>query len=356
MLALMRRRIPLKVALLAGGVLLAAPPSALAQPGPSATAVKMAQDLVEQGRVLGQQGKWGDALERFQRASALALRTSPQLAFYVGYAESRVGKLVAAEVDLRRAIDLARSASNDSVAKAAQAELPDVEARTPTLTITVNGTATPVALQVDGAALSVAAVGSPAPLDPGEHSVVVQFANGGVTKHVALVERQHLTLPIDPSEGASIVSSPTPADKPVVPAKPVAPNVNPPATPEPSDGSGRRIASLALVGVGGAALVTGGIFYLLSRSALSSVTTQCGGMSQCDVPSTSPIRSDYQDAQRDQTISIVLASAGAAFAATGLVLFATGKPSATQGTSAATARVTPWVGLGAGGASLSGSF
>jgi hypothetical protein len=348
----MRCRIALGVALVVGGVLLA--PVALAQPAPSASALKMAQDFVEQGRAFGQQGKWGDALERFQRAATLSRKSSPQLAFYVGYAEARVGKLVAADVDLRRAIDLANESNNAQVAKAAQAELPEVEARTPALTITVNGTATAVSLQVDGAALGVVAVGSPVPLDPGDHSIVVQFASGLITKHVALVERQHLTLAIDPPAESSGVPAPPPADpSAAAPPAPAPPAVVPPA--EASDGSGRKMVSLALVGVGGAALVTGGVFYLLARSALSPVTSACPS-SPCDAASNSPLRSDYHDAQTKQTIAIVFASAGGAVAATGLVLFATGKPGGTQSSSSVSAQIAPWMGLGAGGATLRGWF
>ncbi len=351
MLGSMRRPFLLTLALVVGGVFVVNERPAHAQGAQSATSTKMAQDLVEQGRVLGQHGKWGDALERFERAATLSGKTSPQLAFYVGYAESRVGKLVAAAVDLRRAIDLATDAKNEQVAKAAQAELPDVEARTPALTITVNGTATPVSLQVDGAPLGVVALGSPVPLDPGSHSVVVQFANGPATKQVALVERQHLALAVDPlhrieRRRASAPVAPSTGSSP--------PNGSTVALPPAAtnDGSTRKTISYALMGVGGAALVTGGVFYLLARSALSPVTTFCMGASSCHPPSDSSIPSDYSDAKTKDTIAIVLASAGGAMAATGIVLFAT-RPSSTPSASAA---LSPWFGVGGGGASLSGRF
>jgi hypothetical protein len=354
MLGRMRRPFLLTLALLVGGVFVINERPAHAQAAPSATSTKMAQDLVEQGRALGQQGKWGEALERFERAAALSGKTSPQLAFYVGYAESRVGKLVAAAVDLRRAIDLATQSRNDQVAKAAQAELPEVEARTPTLTITVNGTATPVSLQVDGAPLGVVALGSPVPLDPGAHAVIVQFANGSVNKQVSLVERQHQPLAIDPPTGASAVPIPPPGDKPAASSSSTGlPPTPPPA--EPSDGSTRKTISYALMGVGGAALVTGGVFYLLARSAISPVNQACMS-SPCSLPLDSDIRSDYHDAQTKQTISIVLASAGGAIAATGIVLFATRPSSGASSTPPTSAMLSPWLGVGGGGASLIGRF
>jgi len=43
-------------------------------------------------------------------------------------------------------------------------------------------------------------------------------------------------------------------------------------------------------------------------------------------------------------------------AATGLVLFATGKPGGTQSSSSVRAQIAPWMGLGAGGATLRGWF
>jgi len=315
----------------------------------------MAQDLVEEGRVLGQQGKWADALERFRRAAGVSPKTTPQLQFYVGYAEARVGKLVAADVDLRRAVELARAAGNDQVAKAAQAELPELEARTPALTIAVNGTATPVSLQVDGGPLGVAALGSPVPLDPGDHTIVVGFAAGPVTRQVALVERQRTTVTIDAPQGTTASA---PAESPPSSSTSAAtpPPASPPApTPDTGGGNGRKVLSLVVVGAGGAALVTGGIFYLLARSALSPVTSACPS-SPCAAGPGSPLPGDYHDAQNKQTIAIVLASAGGVVAATGFVLLATGGSSAPAASSASSAHLAPWLGPGGGGASLSGSF
>jgi len=325
---------------------------ALGQPEPSASSLKMAQDLVEEGRVLGQQGKWGDALERFRKAASVSPKTTPQLAFYVGYAEARVGKLVAADVDLRRAVELAQAAGNEQVAKAARAELPDLEARTPGLTIVVDGTAAPVSLQIDGGALGVAALGSPVPLDPGDHTVVVRFATGPVTRQVALVEHQRATVTIESPQGQVVAPVETP---------PAAPSIVPPAGPAPppaadtSRGNGRTVLSIAVIGAGGATLVASGVFYLLARSALSPVTSACPS-SPCATPSGSPLPSDYHDAQNKQTISIVLAAAGGAVAATGLVLLATGGSSSPSSSSASVVHLAPWLGAGGGGASLGGSF
>jgi tetratricopeptide (TPR) repeat protein len=330
---------------------LAASRAATAQPEPSASGLKMAQDLVEEGRVLGQQGKWSDALERFRKAASVSPKTTPQLAFYVGYAEERVGKLVAADVDLRRAIELAHAAGNEQVAKAARAELPDLEARTPALTIVVNGTAAPVSLTIDGGALGVAALGSPVPLDPGDHTIVVRFAAGPVSKEVSLVEHQRATVTIDPLQGLATPTLETPASAP--PPSPITGTTPPP--PETSGGNGHKVLSLVVIGAGGAALVAGGVFYLLARRAISPVTSACPS-SPCVAPSGSPLPADYRDAQSKQTIALVLASAGGAVAATGLVLLVTGGSNAPSASAASNVQLAPWLGPGAGGASLKGSF
>ncbi|HEY3822308.1 MAG TPA: hypothetical protein VGL81_34320 [Polyangiaceae bacterium] len=324
--------------------------TATAQSEASASSVKMAQDLVEEGRLLGQQGKWGDALERFRKAASLSARATPQLAFYVGYAEARVGKLVAADVDLRRAVELAHAANNEQVAKAARAELPELVARTPGLTIVVSGTAAPVNLQIDGGPLAVAALGSPVPLDPGDHTVVLRFASGQVTRQVSLVEHQHATITIDPPEGPAAAALP---EAPIATPTTIAPTTPAAPVPETTGGGGRKILGVAAMGAGGAALVAGGVFYLLARSALSPVTSACPS-SPCAAPSGSPLPSDYHDAQTKQTISIVLAGAGAAVAATGFILFLTGGSSSPPAST--TTGFAPWLGPTGGGASLRGSF
>jgi hypothetical protein len=313
----------------------------------------MAQDLVEEGRTLGRQGQWAEALDRFRRARSLSAKWTPQLAFYVGHAEARVGKLVEAAVDLRRAVELAHTASNDQVATAAQSELPEIESRTPVLRLAVRG-APPTALQIDGAVLGVAALGSPVPLDPGEHDVVVRFPTGEVTRHFALVERQQMELTVEappgapagegaaPGEGPRSGSGPSSVRDPALPPEPP----SPPPGQESDRGSGRKVLGLVVAGAGGASLVAGGVFYLLARSAISPVTSACPS-SPCTVASGSSLQSDYDDARSKQTIAIVLASAGGALAAAGLVLFATGGSSPPA---------TAWLGPGGGGVVWRGAF
>jgi hypothetical protein len=325
---------------------------ATAQPEPSASGLKMAQDLVEEGRALGQQGKWGDALERFRKAAGVSPKMTAQLSFYVGYAEARVGKLVEADVDLKRAVELAHAANAEQVAKAARAELPELEARTPGLTIVVSGGAVATALEIDGGPLGVAALGSTVPLDPGDHTIVVRFAGGPVTRQVTLAERQRATVTFDAPSGASGLSA---AESPA--AAPATAPAAVPATPPPDttgSGSGRKTLGFAAIGVGGAALVTSGVFYLLARSALSPVTSACPS-SPCSVSNGSPLPGDYHDAQTKQTVSIVLAGAGGAVAVAGVVLLATGGSGATAST-ASSMQLAPWVGRDAGGASLAGRF
>jgi hypothetical protein len=327
----------------------ASTPAALAQTEPSASGLKMAQDLVEEGRALGQQGKWGDALQRFQRAESLSGRSTPQLEFYIGYAEARTGKLVAANVDLHRAIELAHAAHNEQVAKAAQAELPDLDARTPTLTITVNGAAAPQSLHIDGSSIGVAAVGGPVPLDPGKHAIVVGFAGGPVTKEVTLTERQRATVAVDaPLETAAAVPTPQPTPQPPVRPEGDAYLLAPP----PSKGSALKTTGIVLTAAGGATLIAGGVFYLLARSSMSSVTNACPS-SPCTLPPGSSVESDYHTAQSRQTISIVLSATGGALAAGGVVLLLVGGGHASGATSTG---VAPWLGPGGGGAVLRGSF
>jgi hypothetical protein len=128
-------------------------------------------------------------------------------------------------------------------------------------------------------------------------------------------------------------------------------------TPEADAGgsSDRKVLSYAVLGVGGAALVTSGVFYLLARSAVSPVTSACPS-SPCAVPAGSPLPADYHDAQTKQTVSIVLAAAGGAVAVAGVVLLVTGGSTAPPPSSAASMQLAPWLGPGSAGAALAGHF
>ena len=126
-----------------------------------------ARALFEEGVQFADHGNWAEAADCFERA--LALRDSPVIRFNFANALAEVGKMVEAS-ELLRQVELDESADAEIRAEASR-RMKGVVARTPKLTIQVNGSLEGKSLQLDEQEVAPAQVGVGIPINPGEHSV-----------------------------------------------------------------------------------------------------------------------------------------------------------------------------------------
>jgi hypothetical protein len=311
----------------------------------TASEIAAAKQWFADGLALENQAKWAEALDRFRRAQGV--KHTPQIDFHVGLCEARSGDLVNAIVDLDRAVTSAREKGATDVQQAATTELADARSRAPTLEIDAPAAKVQRVL-VDGAAVATSTLGAPVPMNPGDHAVVVEFAEGRVEKHATLAEREAKKLAFDPPmAGATPLASPTPTDTAPPDATPTSP---PPETPTsaPSSGSS-KVLPWALVGVGGALVVGGVVFFAMRQSEISTIDQSCPTRVHCD-PS---LQGDASSGQTYSTLSFVLGGAGlvAAGVGAGMLLFGD-----SGSTSTASARVVPTAAPGGGGAMVVGRF
>lgn len=154
----------------------AAPRRTLAQAGPApgdtmadSATEKERTTLYREGVAAAEAGRWGEALERFQRV--VALRTAPRALLALAAAEEHVGRLVGARRTYGEARDDARAQKDEATAAKAEAALAALEPRIPMVAIMLPTDVTEAEAHLDGAPLQIATEG--VAVDPGVYRLVV---------------------------------------------------------------------------------------------------------------------------------------------------------------------------------------
>jgi hypothetical protein len=285
-----------------------APRTALAQP--TASEIAAATQWFEDGQTLARGGRWADALEKFKKVADV--KQTAEVLFSLALANSHTGHLVEAEVEFRRAIDLARQAGGkEALVRGAEEELKGVRARTPTITLTMPADAHPTRVVIDGTQVVIAMIGSPIPLNPGKHDVVVEFANGSFHKSLAVSERDTSTVPIEVPTGPAVAPVPVPLPQPAGPVVGAVP-AKPPVDTAADSSSGSKTAAWLSVGIGGAAVVGGATLLVVARIAVGN---DCG--------STCPTSFSASGNLAEQWAGGIILGVGAAVVGVGAYLLAT---------------------------------
>ena len=296
-----RTRTLLVVGLLAGaGASLSA--SAYAQAAsPAAQAITKGQEAVS----LFEQGKYGDALARFQEADALY--HSPVFLLYVGRSQRGLGRWVDAIASLRRAADETVDAAAPALWKQAQTdarrELTALVADMPSVIVTVEGGSAEARVTIDGATVTT---GQRIELDPGEHRIVAYDGDRIEANDVDVRARSERTVNI----AFPPVVSPEPVRPPELLYNP------PPQTPK----SGLYLPGLVVAGVGGAALIGGAIAGVnaLNRAS-SALPSSCEGTT-CPSSRKDEVEGNLHSSRRLGTVADVLLIGGGAAVIVGVIL------------------------------------
>lgn len=123
------------------------------------------------------------------------------------------------------------------------------------------------AVKRDGQAVPAVAFGAPVAIDPGPHSIVTTATDRQAKEQTITIEAgkdQAITLSFGGPVGGTTTAAPPPPPPPETP---------PPPEPPP----GKPIAGYVVLGVGGAALVAGGVFGVLALGKKGEVDDNCQG-------------------------------------------------------------------------------
>lgn len=167
--------------------------NAAAQSDVDATRDASARTFFEEGVRMAEQGNWIDAEDRFRRA--LALRSSPVIAYNLASALVERGKLVEASETVRRV--LADENVDPELKQSAEHLASDLQQRIAHITVDVNGSQPGDSVLLDGNALLEAQLHIEIPIDPGSHQLRIARADTTVSQQSVMLapgERRQLTL------------------------------------------------------------------------------------------------------------------------------------------------------------------
>ena len=301
----------------------------------SASDRETARSLMDQGDDLRSKGDLKGALVRFKAANDIM--HVPTTALEVARTQIALGQLVEARDMLAQIMSSAPTPREPAQFKDARVEAQKLdatlEARVPSLTVTVNGAAegASVSLSVDGVAVPAAVIGLPRRLDAGHHVLVATTSTqeGRAEIDIAEGEKKDVSITL------ATVSKPV-VEKPLVEEK-----------PEPPPEAHRSyVVPIVLFGIGGASLIAGGITGAMELSQTSSLSSTCSNK-VCPPSQYGALDS----ANALATVSTIAFIAGGVFVAGGVIALLVGKPSAPAATQA---HVEPWFGFGSAG--VRGSF
>jgi hypothetical protein len=156
-----------------------------------------AEQAFHQGVDAARQEHWMDARAHFERAYELSPR--PVVLINLAGAQARSGRLTEAAKNYHRILEDRSMPDTAPFRQAARDVLPALEARIPRIRLAPSGLGAGDTIEIDGQVVSLTALDSGYPLDPGAHTLVVKRANlerARVLFSLAERERHDITLPL----------------------------------------------------------------------------------------------------------------------------------------------------------------
>ena len=245
-----------------------------------------ARDLFFEGVKLQNDGKFPEALDRFNRAQRIF--SAPTHLLHVAECQVATGLLVEGAETYRTLVRTPLPPGSPAAFTQAQgqgaAELAQVEPRIPTVKIDVAPqNVANLQVQIDGAAMNTALVGVSRPINPGAHKIAV-FAPGYARQEVALAikEREAKQLPVTLQAQGGVVYTPG-VPPPVAPPEqppPPAYTTEPPPADQQQWTAEKKTSTLALM----AGLRVGVMFPV--GTVAKSATTGGSDLAMSDVATT----------------------------------------------------------------------
>ncbi|MFT3764284.1 MAG: hypothetical protein QM820_01990 [Minicystis sp.] len=322
-----------------------------------------AQVLFDDARRLMADKRFTEACPKLEESQ----RIDPGIGTLLNLAECQlqIGKTASAWANFLEAAYQAKAAGQAKREATARAKAAAIEPRLSRLTVSA---APGVEVRRNGFLIAASTLGTPLPVDPGEH-VIVASAPGKkswVSRIVVKDNGDRVTVGVPTLDPGDSASPPLPAPSPAPPAPaPPASNpadVTPPASPPPAPPSeppatgapARRIGGIALLVAGAGGLITGAAFAAMAKSKYDESLGQCDPMKPNECYAGGARLRD--EARRNGDISTVAFIAGGTVAAGGLALLISSlqsKPAARAGAVTWTAGIDPRGGAAFG---LKGSF
>ncbi len=296
----------------------------------------VAEALFRDARQLSTSERWAEACPKFAESQRLDPKLGTLL--YLATCHEREGKLASAWVEFTEARAQAARANQNDRERIAKERATAIEPRLSRIVVEAEAPTAGLTLELDGKALSSAVLGSPIPVDPGDHTIGASAPDREpTTLKVSIVgEGQLLKVRVPALRSREVAPPPPPKPPPVLP---------PPPAPEVD--TTQRDLGIVIAGVGGALLVAGGIFGFSALAKESDAKSDC-----VDLACSQDGLDKHEAAQTLAHFSTAGLALGAIGVGVGGYLFFT----APKGAPVAALRVTPIATPGSLGASLGAAF
>ncbi|MFO0660816.1 MAG: hypothetical protein U0165_13430 [Polyangiaceae bacterium] len=302
----------------------------VARAQPTAQDPIAAEALFTEGRALAKKGDFAAACPKF--AESFRLDPAPGTLLNLADCEEATGKIASAWLHYRQVAEMFPK-TDDRIAYAKQ-RVVALEPHMPKLTIDVpSNVPNDTVILRNGVVLGTASYGTPLPLDPGVHVIIVKAPGRLDRRYVVEVGAdQKQSVQVDVGELANKASS-------------------------PSDSSSwwgpRRTAGVVIGAVGVAAIAAGSVTGVMVIDRKKSLRDHCDAQNRCDTEGV-------QLAQEGRTLSAVSTITmitGAVALATGITLVATGSGvPASSASSRYTPRLDTTISRGEASLWLTGAF
>ena len=303
-----------------------------------------ARTRFNKGRDLFIAKQYDPALVEFRAAAELY--ESPNTRLYIGRCERELGHGAAAVVDLQRAAsEAADRASSDpryaSTQNAAKQEASELDVKLAHITITAPDLPDGATVTINGAPLATAALGVPAPVDPGNIEVVAE-APGFVRFHKRLSASpgDAVEAKIQLAKAGAAAAAPAKSGGDDATSTDAETDAQPATT---SGGHGLRNAGFVIGGIGLAGMGVFITFAVLAQNRFNDLQNTCNG------PCNATYQSQIDEGQTFQNVANVMLAVGGTALVTGVVMLivaaVSGKPAA-QAAPASDAWVSPLPGGG----------
>jgi hypothetical protein len=283
--------------------------SAFAQ-APDESTLAAARQLGQDGVALYERADYAGASDKLERAFAVV--RVPTLGLWSGRALEKLGKLVEASQRFQDVTLIELKPGAPAVLRAAQSDARTaydaLAPRIAQLTLELQGApADQVSVTVDGKAIPGALIGAALPVNPGVRQIEGRLGQEVVGESLTLAEGEHRSYTLV-FGAAPATPAPTPAEV-ATSAQPANGAAEKPA----SAGGHASILPWVVIGIGGAAAVTGVVFTALALGAKSNVEGAAQGAKWSD------IESDYDHVPTFSAVGFTLLGVGAAAVTTGLI-------------------------------------
>lgn len=290
-----------------------------------------AEALFVEGRNLMAAERFDEACPKFEASQEL----DPGLGTILNLAEcyEKTGKTASAWAQYREAIPLARAAGSEEREHLAQERAKLLQDRLSTLTIRTTGGDAALSVRRDGAPVQRAQLGTPIPVDPGEHLIeaTAEGKRPWSTKVEVGADAAKVEVEIPTLEAATDGVGPATGD------------VTLDSGATPASGSSQRMLGLILGGVGVVGLGAGTYFGITAGSKWDDAKAGCNDFPYACNHAALEAR---DSASSNATLSTIGFIAGGALLATGAILYFTASSGETK-----TA-----IGVGPGSAFVKGTF